>query len=71
MYLRVRTLGYADRMASISRRQIDGLKLAESHMAGEISPVPRKLVRKTLEFLDVLPELSKQTAADARRRRRR
>ena len=53
-------LGYADRMASISRRQIDGLKLAESHMAGEISPVPRKLVRKTLEFLDVLPELSKQ-----------
>ena len=50
-------LGYPDRMANIDRRQFEMLKLAESHMTSEINPVPRKLVRKTLECLDVSPDL--------------
>ena len=50
-------LGYPNRMANIDRRQFEMLKLAESHMTSEINPVPRKLVRKTLECLDVSPDL--------------
>ena len=59
-------LGYRDRMADIDRRQLEMLKLAESHMTSDINPVPRKLVRKTLECLDVSPDLLDRRGSDHR-----
>lgn len=50
--------GYTERLANVDHDLIVKLRdtLAESYMEEEISPVPRMLVRRALEYLDVLPE---------------
>lgn len=51
--------GYTERLANVDQDLIARLgdTLAEFYMEKEINPVPRTLVRRTLEYLDVLPEM--------------
>ena len=51
--------GYAERLANVEHDQIANLlgTLAKSYMEHAINPVPRALVRTTLEWLDVLPDV--------------
>ena len=61
--------GYTERLANVSPAQLAGLRdsLAEFYMATEINPMPRMLVRRTLEYLDVVPDLlNKEQEAHAK-----
>ena len=63
--------GYTERLANLDHEQIARLAdtLAESYMEHEINPVPRTLVRKILEYLDVLPDvLNRELRPHASRR---
>ena len=53
------TSGYTERLAKVDPAQVAALRdsLAESFIEKESDPVPRTLVRRTLEYLDVLPDL--------------